>query len=42
MNENLKSCLSGGAGGMAAVFAGHPLDTMKVKIQCYPSKVPKN
>ena len=39
MNENVKSCLAGGAGGMASVFTGHPFDTMKVKIQCNPTKM---
>ena len=41
MGENFRSCIAGGAGGMAAVVAGHPLDTMKVKIQCYSEPVCK-
>jgi solute carrier family 25 carnitine/acylcarnitine transporter 20/29 len=29
----LKSFLSGGFGGMSLVFVGHPLDTIKVRLQ---------
>lgn len=29
----VKSFLAGGAGGMSLVFVGHPLDTIKVKMQ---------
>lgn len=28
-----KSFIAGGAGGMSLVFVGHPLDTVKVKLQ---------
>ena len=28
-----KSFVAGGAGGMSLVFVGHPLDTVKVKLQ---------
>ena len=33
MSESLKSFLSGGFGGMSLVFVGHPLDTIKVRLQ---------
>eukprot|EP00401_Gymnodinium_catenatum_P055146 CAMPEP_0117467542 /NCGR_PEP_ID=MMETSP0784-20121206/5710_1 /TAXON_ID=39447 /ORGANISM="" /LENGTH=202 /DNA_ID=CAMNT_0005261515 /DNA_START=12 /DNA_END=621 /DNA_ORIENTATION=+ len=33
MADALKSFLSGGLGGMSLVFVGHPLDTLKVKLQ---------
>lgn len=33
MGEALKSFLSGGFGGMCLVFVGHPLDTIKVRLQ---------
>ena len=32
----LKSFLSGGFGGMCLVFAGHPLDLIKVRMQTMP------
>jgi solute carrier family 25 carnitine/acylcarnitine transporter 20/29 len=32
MSEALKSFLSGGFGGICLVFAGHPLDTIKVRL----------
>ncbi len=34
--EAVKSFLSGGAGGMSLVFVGHPLDTLKVRLQTAP------
>jgi hypothetical protein len=30
--ELLKTFTAGGVGGVAAVFSGHPFDTVKVKI----------
>jgi len=33
MAESVKAFLSGGFGGMCLVFVGHPLDTVKVKLQ---------
>lgn len=33
MKGAVKSFLAGGAGGMSLVFVGHPLDTVKVKMQ---------
>jgi solute carrier family 25 carnitine/acylcarnitine transporter 20/29 len=36
MTDALKGFLSGGAGGMSLVFVGHPLDTMKVRLQTAP------
>jgi solute carrier family 25 carnitine/acylcarnitine transporter 20/29 len=36
MADTVKSFLSGGAGGMSLVFVGHPLDTLKVKLQAAP------
>ena len=32
----LKNFLAGGAGGVCLVFAGHPLDTIKVRLQTMP------
>lgn len=31
--EQLKEMLAGGVGGACLVFVGHPLDTIKVRIQ---------
>jgi len=36
MGDALKGFLSGGCGGMSLVFVGHPLDTMKVRLQTAP------
>ena len=36
MSDALKGFLSGGAGGISLVFVGHPLDTMKVRLQTAP------
>lgn len=33
MTEAFKSFVSGGCGGMSLVFVGHPLDTIKVRLQ---------
>jgi len=33
MGDQVKAFLSGGFGGMCLVFVGHPLDTIKVKLQ---------
>ena len=33
MADQLKAFASGGVGGMSLVFVGHPLDTIKVKLQ---------
>ncbi|XP_065058964.1 mitochondrial carnitine/acylcarnitine carrier protein-like [Rhopilema esculentum] len=35
-HSNLKNFISGGAGGISLVFAGHPLDTIKVRLQTQP------
>lgn len=36
----LKDFIAGGAGGMCLVFAGHPLDTIKVRLQTMPRPGP--
>lgn len=36
----LKDFIAGGAGGMCLVFAGHPLDTIKVRLQTMPKPGP--
>ncbi|XP_028397785.1 mitochondrial carnitine/acylcarnitine carrier protein-like [Dendronephthya gigantea] len=36
----LKNFLAGGVGGIALVFAGHPLDTIKVRLQTQPKVAP--
>lgn len=36
----LKDFLAGGFGGMCLVFAGHPLDTIKVRLQTMPKPQP--
>lgn len=43
MSENVspvKYFLSGGFGGICTVIAGHPLDTIKVRLQTMPSVGP--
>ena len=37
MAESFGDLLAGGVGGLANVVAGQPLDTVKVKIQTFPS-----
>lgn len=34
----VKGFLAGGFGGMCLVLAGHPLDTMKVRVEIYDLK----
>ncbi|XP_057411707.1 mitochondrial carnitine/acylcarnitine carrier protein isoform X1 [Balaenoptera acutorostrata] len=36
----LKNLLAGGFGGMCLVFVGHPLDTVKVRLQTQPPSLP--
>ncbi|XP_023227595.1 mitochondrial carnitine/acylcarnitine carrier protein-like [Centruroides sculpturatus] len=36
----IKNFLSGGVGGMCCVAAGHPLDTIKVRLQTMPKPLP--
>ncbi|XP_022428926.1 mitochondrial carnitine/acylcarnitine carrier protein [Delphinapterus leucas] len=36
----LKNLLAGGFGGMCLVFVGHPLDTVKVRLQTQPPNLP--
>ncbi|XP_069142378.1 mitochondrial carnitine/acylcarnitine carrier protein-like [Argopecten irradians] len=36
----LKDFIAGGAGGVCCVFAGHPLDTIKVRVQTMPKPGP--
>lgn len=36
MSDAVKSFVAGGAGGMSLVLVGHPLDTMKVRMQTAP------
>eukprot|EP00794_Sanderia_malayensis_P006982 gene6982-7767_t len=35
-SEHVKHFIAGGGGGMSLVFAGHPLDTIKVRLQAQP------
>lgn len=39
-NSPIKYFLSGGFGGVCTVAAGHPLDTIKVRLQCMPKPAP--
>ncbi|VDM33494.1 unnamed protein product [Hydatigera taeniaeformis] len=39
-HSNLKSFLAGGFGGLCAVTAGHPFDTIKVRLQTMPRVKP--
>ncbi|CAB4037479.1 Mitochondrial carnitine acylcarnitine carrier [Paramuricea clavata] len=36
----LKNFLAGGVGGIGLVIAGHPLDTIKVRLQTQPKVAP--
>eukprot|EP00794_Sanderia_malayensis_P006983 gene6983-7768_t len=36
IHEHVKHFIAGGGGGMSLVFAGHPLDTIKVRLQTQP------
>jgi Mitochondrial carrier protein len=38
--EMIKNFIGGGVGGVAAVFSGHPFDTIKVRIQTMPRPPP--
>ena len=40
--EMLKNFVAGGVGGVAAVFSGHPFDTIKVRLQTMPMPPPGN
>jgi len=40
MTEQVKDFFAGGAGGVCAVFSGHPLDLIKVRLQTMPAPPP--
>ena len=40
MSELAKNFIAGGAGGISLVLSGHPLDTIKVRLQTIPFPKP--
>lgn len=37
MRDEVRELISGSVGGIASTFAGHPLDTVKTRLQVYPT-----